>query len=308
MSSSGEPDWSGLLKWSLNYCDGTTKPQELPAEERAWLEAAMKDQVIDEVSVMKQINGFLSKEAEEGVSEAELVETKEELLEELQDIVDSIDRARDLTSIGGFPVLMELLSSRHEGLRWRSAEVIATSVQNNPPVQQWALDQAALPALICLCSDPVETCKVKALLALSCLIRGHEPAQNAFRESEGLQLLCKLVTSEDTKVGRKAVQLLRHLLRDNVSEYQAAVDLNLLDSLRNLVASSDMMVREQALQLLLECCSQDNIVSKVQALPGLQSTLQARLKEISSMDKEDQEASREEQSAITRLISSVFTS
>lgn len=42
----------------------------------------------------------------------------------------------DLHKIGGLPVLLELLESPHASLRWRAAEVVATCVANNPPVQE----------------------------------------------------------------------------------------------------------------------------------------------------------------------------
>ncbi|GFR45340.1 hypothetical protein Agub_g6709, partial [Astrephomene gubernaculifera] len=52
------------------------------------------------------------------------LEEREALLEELMDIVSSIDYARDLHKIGGLPVLLELLASPHPSLRWRTAEVV----------------------------------------------------------------------------------------------------------------------------------------------------------------------------------------
>jgi hypothetical protein len=42
----------------------------------------------------------------------------------------------DLHKIGGLHTLLELLGSQHPSLRWRAAEVVATCVQNNPPVQE----------------------------------------------------------------------------------------------------------------------------------------------------------------------------
>ncbi len=45
-------------------------------------------------------------------------------------------RPPDLHKIGGLPVLLELLESPHASLRWRAAEVVATCVANNPPVQE----------------------------------------------------------------------------------------------------------------------------------------------------------------------------
>ena len=44
--------------------------------------------------------------------------------------------AADLHTIGGLPTLLSLLQDPHASIRWRAAEVVATCVQNNPPVQQ----------------------------------------------------------------------------------------------------------------------------------------------------------------------------
>ena len=43
---------------------------------------------------------------------------------------------RDLRSIGGLPTLLALLRAPDAGLRWRAADVLGTSAQNNSPVQQ----------------------------------------------------------------------------------------------------------------------------------------------------------------------------
>ncbi len=43
---------------------------------------------------------------------------------------------RDLRSIGGLPTLLALLRAPEAGLRWRAADVLGTSAQNNSPVQQ----------------------------------------------------------------------------------------------------------------------------------------------------------------------------
>ena len=53
----------------------------------------------------------------------------------------------DLHTIGGLPTLLNLLQDPHASVRWRAAEVVATCVQNNPPVQQ----VGALPSAIDIC-------------------------------------------------------------------------------------------------------------------------------------------------------------
>lgn len=64
----------------------------------------------------------------------------------------------DLQTIGGLQTLLDLLGSPHASLRWRAAEVAATCVQNNPPVQVgWA------PGLL-LCVGFARQCLWRATL------------------------------------------------------------------------------------------------------------------------------------------------
>jgi len=111
---------------------------------------------------MKQIRDALeAQEPEDEAEGSEKLEQREELLEELMDIVSSLDQARDLHKIGGLPPLLGLLRCRHPSLRWRAAEVIATCCANNPPVQQWFFEGGILPLLIDLTSDEDRTCRTK---------------------------------------------------------------------------------------------------------------------------------------------------
>ena len=67
-------------------------------------------------------------------------------------------RLADLHTIGGLPTLLSLLQDSHACIRWRAAEVVATCVQNNPPVQQvlsCCNAQCCLPKQLlssCICS------------------------------------------------------------------------------------------------------------------------------------------------------------
>lgn len=63
------------------------------------------------------------------------VEQRAALLDELMEIVEHIDHARDLQTIGGLPTLLALVQDPEPLLRAKAAEVVATCAQNNPPVQ-----------------------------------------------------------------------------------------------------------------------------------------------------------------------------
>lgn len=72
----------------------------------------------------------------------------------------------DLATIGGLSTLLALLGSSHASLRWRAAEVCATCVQNNPPVQRSFMDGGIIPRLLPLLCDDDAKVRVKGLLAL----------------------------------------------------------------------------------------------------------------------------------------------
>ncbi|GFH22697.1 uncharacterized protein HaLaN_20204, partial [Haematococcus lacustris] len=59
-----------------------------------------------------------------------------------------------LHKIGGLPTLLALLACPQHSLQWRAAEVAATCMANNPPVQQWFFEGGLLPALMPLLQPP----------------------------------------------------------------------------------------------------------------------------------------------------------
>ena len=99
------------------------------------LEGVLKNYMVDFAERMHTIQGSLEECASAPEATEQQVALAEKHLEELMDIVESIDFARDLRSIGGLPVLKALMTSAHPSLRWRAADVVATCAQNNPPVQ-----------------------------------------------------------------------------------------------------------------------------------------------------------------------------
>ena len=134
--------------------------------------------------------------------------------EELQDHVEDIDCACDLSKVGGLGALLALLRSPHAQLRAAAAEVLGTAAQNNPKAQQQLLDGGVVAPLLPLArEDPDETVRLKGLLALGCacaasrqrvsrsrvltcmlcrcagLIRNFPPGEAAFNLGDGFGLL-----------------------------------------------------------------------------------------------------------------------
>jgi hsp70-interacting protein len=197
------------------------------------------------------------------------LEDKERMLDELMEIVESIDQAKDLSTIGGLHTLLHLLSSPHASLRWRAAEVIATCVQNNPEVQDAFLQGGVLPALWPLLENHHHqgndeqdilrddtpnsffsshaVCLVKGMLAVSCQIRGHPASLQWFRENNGLKKLISILSNTsssggggggggeahaeaETRIQRKCLQMLEYVLNTVPSDRKSAVTINVDDT------------------------------------------------------------------------------
>jgi len=58
-------DWAGLFKYTMQFQDGTTPSTftAMSAEDRAWLEAAMKQYTFNDADRLKQVIDTLKKQS-----------------------------------------------------------------------------------------------------------------------------------------------------------------------------------------------------------------------------------------------------
>uniref|UniRef100_F6HL85 TOG domain-containing protein n=1 Tax=Vitis vinifera TaxID=29760 RepID=F6HL85_VITVI len=299
------PDWDGLLKWSLAHSDGTRPPRNLSEEERKWFMEAMQTQSVDVVKRMKEIT--LVMQTPEQVLEAQGVTSAdiEDMLDELQEHVESIDMANDLHSIGGLVPLLGYLKNSHSGIRAKAAEVITTIVQNNPRSQQLVMEANGFePLLSNFTSDPDITVRTKALGAIASLIRHNKPGIAAFRLANGYAALRDALGSESVRFQRKALNLIHYLLHENSSDCNVVSELGFPRIMMHLASSDDSEVREAALRGLLEL-AQDKTSGGSDGLgeedEKLKQLLQERIKGISLMSPEDLGAAREERHLVDSL-------
>lgn len=189
--------WTGLLKWSLNYVDGTRDNADatpMSAEDKAFLEQVMRDGIIDEgermTDILKEATSAMEyyrrvaadKESagEEPITEDALID----LLQELRDIVEQIDYARAFCSMQGLPFLLGCIQQPEvpESIRRGSLGILSTVGQNNPPVQQQLLEMGAIKTLsdsffLEVTSDGI---KAKIMQGISSMVRNHEVSENVF--------------------------------------------------------------------------------------------------------------------------------
>ncbi|KAK9158835.1 hypothetical protein Scep_005409 [Stephania cephalantha] len=299
------PDWDGLLKWSIANSDGTSPPRNLSEEDRKWFMEAMQAQTVDVVKRMKEIT--LVMQTPEDVLEAQGVTSAdiEDLLDELQEHVESIDMANDLYSIGGLVPLLGYLKNSHAGIRAKAADVVTTVVQNNPRSQQLVMEANGMqPLLTNFTSDPDETVRTKALGAISSLIRHNKPGIAAFRLANGYAGLKDALGSDNVRFQRKALNLVQYLLHENGSDCGVVSELGFPRIMMHLASSDDADVREAALRGLLELAKD----RKGEANGGLaedgeklKQILENRIKGISEMGPEDLGAAKEERQLVESL-------
>ncbi|KAK4730606.1 hypothetical protein R3W88_023594 [Solanum pinnatisectum] len=301
------PNWDGLLKWSLSHADGTNPPsRNLSEEDRRWFMEAMQAQTVDVIKRMKEIT--LVMQTPEQVLESQGVTSQdiEDMLDELQEHVESIDMANDLNSIGGLVPLLGYLKNSHANIRAKAAEVVSTIVQNNPRSQQLVMEANGLePLLSNFTSDPDVTARTKALGAISSLIRHNKPAIAAFRLANGYAALRDALSSESVKFQRKALNLIHYLLHENRSDCNVVTELGFPRVMMHLASSDDGEVREGALRGLL-ALAQDKTgdvagSSSIVENEKLKQILQKRIKGISSMSPEDLGAAKEERQLVDSL-------
>lgn len=300
----GGPDWNGLLKWSLAHGgDGTTPSRALSEEDRKWFMEAMQANTVDVVGRMKEIAQVMKTPDDVLQSHGVTTENIEDMLDELQEHVESIDMANDLHSIGGLDPLLGYLKNSHAGIRAKAAEVVSTVVQNNPKSQQLVMESNGLePLLTNFRSDPSMNARTKALGAISSLIRNNQPGLAAFRLGNGYAALKDALGSDDARLQRKALHLTQYLL-DNKADRNVAVELGLPNLMVHLASSDDSGVREAALGGLLQL-ARDRTSAAGNTLPNqdkLKDILRSRIEGISAMDADDLQAAREERQLVDSL-------
>jgi hsp70-interacting protein len=240
--------WKGLFEWSMKYqSDGTSQTQgSLSESDKEWLEEALKGAMVDLGKRLEDIKESLDGE---GSSQAPAtIEEKEQLLDELLDLVESIDQAKDLSSIGGLSTLLHVLDSGIPSLQWRAAEVIATCAQNNPEVQTSFFHGGVMDPVWALLDSEDDTCQLKALLGISCLIRGSSELHGYFSEHSGVSKLVKILegrisnapSAATDRIVRKCLQILKYAIdSSSVDTNQARQCSSMEPILSNIIGNKD---------------------------------------------------------------------
>lgn len=170
-------------------------------------------------------------------SELKSTEEKIAAIDTIMNYIDDIDTSIDFCKIGGMCILHPCLTSTIPEIQRMSALLIAELAQNNPYCQKQLLDTEILPHLINLLSK--EDTANDGLRAISCLVRGYEPALKTFIDIQGFKcLLESLKNAKEKKMIMRAVFLMNSLCSEYPNIKEDLIKLGAIEIITDLIKHS----------------------------------------------------------------------
>ncbi|KAG0621221.1 hypothetical protein M758_3G002500 [Ceratodon purpureus] len=262
-----------ILHWAIGHSDpeklkvAATVAKRLSAEE---LENRRQDikELMDRLHIPSDAE--LMKIAIADLNNLTLsTDDRQRALQELLILVEPIDNANDvadLDKLGGLQSIIAELDRPEEELRTTAAWVLGKACQNNLVVQKQILQHKGLPRLMEMVEASSSEEAVKALYAVSAVVRNFPLAQEEFYFEGGAGLMERLFAgpSVDIRLRRKSLFLLADLAEQsqqlrggqldavlkassNVPDSVNLFNERLLKAVVNLMEASDMDTQEKAL-------------------------------------------------------------
>ncbi|XP_075694965.1 hsp70-binding protein 1 [Rhinoderma darwinii] len=243
----------GLLHMAIESGTGSSSTHQtgqMSEERKQWLQEAMNSAFsgqADEVQQMKECLQQLSSETSEDGDER-----KERALEFLADLCENLDNASDFCKLGGMDLMLNrYLSHPKAELRWRAADLIGICSQNVPFVQETALSLCAVNKLLKLLDlDSSETVRIKALFAISCLVREQEAGLAEFVKLDGFSVLMRSMQTDILKLKIKSVFLLQNLLISHPEYKSTLCSMGMIQQLVSLLRTEHSPFHEHVLSAL----------------------------------------------------------
>ncbi|XP_001605940.1 hsp70-binding protein 1 isoform X2 [Nasonia vitripennis] len=293
------------LQGLLRFAAEATKAEDAPSDSRFcpmdeerknFLNEALSSMAVNVIEELqkdvKLLHNVMDVRVEDDPSQYEAA------LDRIADLADSMDVANDFYKIGGFSVFGPCLNSPHSGIRWRVANVIAELTQNNPFCQEKVLEAGFMPILLSMVdTDPSDMARIKALYAVSCIVRGHALALRYMEINDGYSVLMRAIQSPVEKLQIKSAFLLSALCnKDKGNDLKLTlIKMGLIEQAAGLLAMGSLLpeTREQLLSVL-NGLTNDNYFPALKECRRpelcLKQTLERHLKESKeeeSIDRED---------------------
>jgi hypothetical protein len=256
-------NWTGLLNWSLNYADGTHQSEFRPMDEETknWLKEALESLVVDDNQILKKSSEILAT-LEDGSEENR--KAKEEAAELLLGPIENLDVSLNFVKMDGFQhVIRCMIGSQYLKVKKTCASVFASCVQNNPPVQKYAVDHHAVEGLTALIKEENDlSFKEQLVTCLSSLVRGKfAEGREKFRQLEGVQLVYSLLLERSSlRIVKKCLLMVSDLLYQTRSVGDESLSLSmtesgLFDVVREIAREGDQEIKEMTEMIVFNSCS-----------------------------------------------------
>ncbi|XP_038639485.1 hsp70-binding protein 1 isoform X2 [Scyliorhinus canicula] len=245
----------GLLRLAVEAGSvGDTAPElhPMPEDRRQWLQDALSDVFngqLDEVKQIKDCLQILNETSEDDLNEDG---RRSNALDTVADLCENLDNARDFCKLAGMQMVVEhFLECPDPELRWRTAHLIGTCSQNNPFVQEHVLNLGTMPKLLELLNgDSNDMVRIKALFAVSCLVREQEAGLLEFVDHDGFSVLMRAMQSGIEKLKVKAAFLLQNLLISNPEHKDVLCSMGMVQQLVSLIQTEHDPFHEHVLGAL----------------------------------------------------------
>ncbi|KAM9394142.1 hsp70-binding protein 1 [Pholidichthys leucotaenia] len=289
----------GVLQMAMaagSGAEGAEPVEHMSEERRAWLREALAEVCkgqMDEVEQIKKCLAVLREGDRGGEEGGDDGEERELAFEMLSELCENLDNARDLMTLGGLDLCVsQYLCHVQSGLRWRAAELLASCAQNMPQLQVYLLGIGALPKLLQLTdSDPHPTVRVKALYAVSCLVREQEAGLQAFLTHDGFSVLMRGMQSENEKLRTKSAFLLLNLLTSHPEQKGTLISMGMVEQLVSVLRTPHSPLHEHVLGAL--CCLVEDFPPGLKDCRnptlGLEELLRQRARELQGKDESQEE-------------------
>lgn len=227
-------DWQGLLKFSMQYHDGT-KPsefKEMSPEDAKFLEEALSSVTFNEFKeTIKRLDEL--KSLSEEYSD-EIIEQKLLLIEDISVLCDNLDVVRNIVKAKRFEEIIKyVFETKNKELRLNYCSLLSLMLQNHKFAQEAAVNFGILNLVDTLLSETDEEVLGKLLYVIGGVLYGDytEARKSFINQHNGLEVLRSLLQRKYTKYLRRVISIL--------------VELSKPEDLKE-----DQIIREQTLDFL----------------------------------------------------------
>ncbi|URD81607.1 Nucleotide exchange factor Fes1 [Musa troglodytarum] len=238
----------GMLQWAIAGHSDPEKLKEKAMDVQRLSEDELKKRRLEIKELMEKLkmpsDAELMKIAIADLNNSSItLEDRQRALNELLFLVEPIDNANDLDKLGGLVMVIRELDNTETHIRTTSAWILGKASQNNALVQNQILTHGALTKLMKMVNSSFTEEAVKALYAISALIRNNEIGQRLFYSEEGYIMLQDIMgnSSIDIRLRKKAAFLVADLA-DYQLQYADNSELHFLGNRFFLKAVVDLIL------------------------------------------------------------------